>query len=260
MSELLVHFPWMHPKLAGPTPPQGVHWFDPGVDLPGEHVRWRPVTLPYSNVQVRRLVREFLQFANLFPKPSDIQAYQAAGIHNFYTDTTMDLVSQLTAGSAVAKPESQNLLRQAQLTLALAFFREEAFLDIHTQKARFEHAQDGFVQALGLNLEDDAPLAAQTDPLLFPRAHTELPWKDLLLHFLAFLPPGTNLFISDPGVLQEFMASELKFSPCTQGDLDLLCCDLDEAAIQQLCGPHLALASGLRVVTTIQPLTHENRL
>ena len=33
MSDMVVHFPWLHPKLGHGPLPEGVVFFDPGVDL-----------------------------------------------------------------------------------------------------------------------------------------------------------------------------------------------------------------------------------
>lgn len=251
MADLVVHFPWMHPVLAGSDLPQWVQWFDPGVPLSGVHPRWRPPTLPCTDEQVRRMVREFLQFAELFPKPADIQTYQAVGISDFYTDTTMDIVSQLTGGSADSRSAPGDYLRQAQVTLALAFFREEVFLGMQAQKIHFEQARDGFARALGLDLEDTLPFPAEPDEALFPRAHTELSWKNQLPYYLAFLPAGAALFISDPGVVQEVEACELEFVPCTVNDWELRCCNLNTAKVERLCGAQLELASDIRILANL---------
>lgn len=100
MNEMAVHFPWLHPKLGRGPLPEGAVFFDPGVDLSSEFVRWRPADLPCSPAEVRAMLRSYMEFGERFPRTSDMQAYQAAGLDNFYTDTTMDIKSQLTGQSS----------------------------------------------------------------------------------------------------------------------------------------------------------------
>lgn len=252
MAEKLVHFPWLHPKLGQGALPDGVVFFDPGVDMTTDRARWRPAELPCSPAEVRGLLRSFMEFGERFPRTSDMKAYQAAGLENFYTDTTMDIRSQLT-GAQRPEPEAEDPLRQAQLLLAMALYREEQFVAMCEQEGRFEAARDVFAAVLGLDDEESFAELGVPDEALFPRACVELPWKPLLPALLRFLPPGARLFVSDPDVVRELAALDLVFSPCGQ-DSDQMCCLLDEDGLARICGSRVALPEPLTIVApSLQP-------
>ncbi len=252
MNEMAVHFPWLHPKLGRGPLPEGAVFFDPGVDLSSEFVRWRPADLPCSPAEVRAMLRSYMEFGERFPRTSDMQAYQAAGLDNFYTDTTMDIKSQLTGQSSPKEVDPADLRRQAQLVLAMALYREEQFIAMREQEGHFESARKGFSEALGLDDEEGFAEIGLSDENFFPRASVELPWRNLLPSLLQFLPLGARLFVSDEEVLRELMALELEFSPCADGPGDLLCCQLDCEALERICGRPVELP--LPVILTARPL------
>jgi hypothetical protein len=193
-----------------------------------------------------------MEFGERFPKSSDMQAYQAAGFDNFYTDTTMDIKSQLTGKDVPKEPTLEDLQRQAQLLLAMALYREEQFVGICEQEGRFEAARDGFAAVLGLDDEESFTQPGVSDEALFPRACVELPWKGLLPSLLLFLPLGTRLFISDEDVVRELVSMDLSFSPC-EGTLDgLVCCVVDGEAAERVCGRRIELPEP--VIFTARPL------
>lgn len=236
MNEMVVHFPWLNPKLGRGPLPDGTVFFDPGVDLPTELIRWRPTDLPCSPAEVRAMLRSYMEFGERFPRSSDMKAYQAAGLDNFYTDTTMDIKSQLTGMDTPKEVDPADLRRQAQLLLAMALYREEQFIAMREQEGRFETARHGFAEVLGLDDEESFAQIGVPDEALFPRAGVELPWKSLLPCLLLFLPPGARLFVSDDEVLCELMALDLDFSPCADDPDTLVCCQLDSAAAERICG------------------------
>jgi hypothetical protein len=252
MNEMVVHFPWLHPKLGRGLLPEGAVFFDPGVDLPTELIRWRPSDLPCSPAEVRAILRSYMEFGERFPRSSDMQAYQAAGLDNFYTDTTMDIKSQLTGMDSPKEVDPADLRRQAQLLLAMALSREEQFVAMREQEGRFETARQGFAEVLGLDDEESFAQIGVPDEALFPRANVELPWKSLLPCLLLFLPPGARLFISDDDVLRELIALELDFSPCADDPGDLVCCRLDREAAERICGRRVDLATP--VILMARPL------
>jgi len=247
MNERVVHFPWLHPKLGHGPLPEGVVFFDPGVDMGTDSSRWRPADLPYSAAEVRALLRSYMEFGERFSRSSDMKAYQAAGLDNFYTDTTMDIKSQLT-GSGPTAPDAADLKRQAQIILAMALSREEQFVAMHEQEDRLASARSGFAEALGLDDEEDFADVSVTDEALFPRACVELPWKGLLPSLLLFLPTGAQLFVSDEDVVRELASLDLEFSPCAQDPDGSICCTLDADGLERLCGVRVDLPAPLTVV------------
>lgn len=256
MTGDLVHFPWLHPKLGHGPLPDGVVFFDPGVAMETDRARWRPDDLPCAPQEVRALLRNFMEFGERFPRVSDMKAYQAAGLENFYTDTTMDIRSQLT-GAAPAEEEPADPKRQAQILLAMALFREEQFVAMREQEGRFEAARDGFAEVLGLDDEESFADLGVPDDAVFPRASAELPWKPLLPALLCFLAPGAQLFVSDPDVLRELVALDFEFSPCGQ-NADMICCPLDADGLERLCGKRVELPEALTIVApSLQPQTSE---
>lgn len=209
--------------------------------MPENPARWRPPTLLCTDLEVRRLVRDYLQFAERFPKTADMQAYRAAGIDNFYTDTTMDILSQLTGGAKPVEAAAEDLLRQAQIVLALALFREEQFLGMHEQEARFEQARDGFAQVLGLDDEEPFAELGVPDEALFPRASVDLPWKGLPSRMLAFLAGGSRVVClrsrRGPGI----RSLRGRFTPC----------DLDADGLERVCGECVKLSHPVRILANL---------
>jgi hypothetical protein len=250
MTAMLVHFPWMHPRLGQGPLPEELVFFDPGVDMDTDRRRWRPESLPCTPSEVRALLRSYMEFGERFPRASDMQAYQAVGLDNFFTDTTLDIKSQLTGGPG---PAAADPPRQAQVLLAMALFREEQFVAMREQEGRFEAAREGFAQVLGLDDEESFTELGVPDEALFPRACAELPWKTLLPSLLCFLPEDARLYVSDEDVVRELAALDLSFSSCGQ-DGGLSCCTLDGEALARVCGVRVALAHPLTLVApTLQP-------
>ncbi len=245
MSDMVVHFPWLHPKLGQAPLPDGVVFFDPGVDMRTDLPRWRPADLPCQPGEVRALLRSYLEFGERFPRTSDMKTYQAAGLDNFFTDTTMDIKSQLTGG---AGPEAVDVRRQAQLVLALALYGEEQFVAMHEQEGRFDAAREGFAKVLGLDDEEEFADMGVPDEALFPRACADLPWKGLLPHLLHFLPRDARLFVSDEDVVRELASLDLEFSPCGQDADGLVCCLLDAGGLERLCGVRLDLSAPVTIM------------
>lgn len=245
----LVHFPWLHPSLGQGPLPEGLVFFDPGVDLPDNAPRWRPDDLPLTVQELRRTVREYMQFAERFPKTSDMSTYQAAGLDNFYTDTTMDIMSQLTGEKRQTEPSLQDRRRQAQLVLALALSREEQFVDISAQEGRFASAKSRFADVLGLDDEESFAELGIPDEDLFARASADLPWKSVLVPMMTLLPEDCVLFVSDSDVVRELEACELSFEDCFLTDEPMRCCRLDAEAAERLCGVPAAPSGSLTIMT-----------
>jgi hypothetical protein len=254
MNGLIVHFPWLHPKLARGPLPEGIVFFDPGLAVDGDGRRWRSPDLPCDNREVRALLHDYLQFAERFPRSSDMRAYHAAGLDNFFTDTTMDIRSQLTGGPAAAEPEPSDLRRKAQILLAMTLFREDQYVGICEQEGRFENARDGLQQILGVDDEETFAEPGGADPTLFPRAAAELPWRDVLMSLLPFLPADVMLFVSDGDVLRELRSLGLEFGPCPDKAGELICSQLGADEAERICGVRPDIDSPLTIAA--YPLNH----
>lgn len=236
---MMVHFPWLHPGLAHGPLPEGVVLFDPGLALDSEFPRWRPDNLPLNEAELRRLVREYVDFAKGLTRPSDLRPYDAAGLEDFYTDTAMDIRSQLQKGPVTKGQPEEDRRRKAQLVLALALSREEQFVALHEQEDRLEHARGKFAASLGLEDEETFSDQGIPDALIFPRAGSELPWKGMFGPLLHFVPEGARLFVSDPDVARELLALGLPRETCRVGTEDFVCLrvclrDLDLAGDEDL--------------------------
>lgn len=246
---IMVHYPWLHPKLAllDGVP---AALFDPGVAVETPLPRWRPQNLPLTNDEVRRLVREYLQFGERFAKPEDMGFFQVNGLEDFYSGTGLEFRSQLLAENDEALVDEDDVRRrQAQLVLALALFREEQYVALREQEIRFDGAREKFVEVLGLDDEEVfAELGAPTDDALFPRASVDLPWRALLEPLLCFLSDDASLYISDSDVLAEMQACGLSFSPCDIDGAAYVCCKLDENALILLTGKRIAARDSVRLV------------
>jgi len=234
VSEIAVYFPWLHPELENQPLPHGVVFFDPGMAVATHAHRWKPEDLPLTDAEVRAYVQSYLEFAQRFPKSTDMQAYQAIGFHDFYTDTIMDIRSQLTGEPQHTKPTQDDLRRQAQLLLALALEREKQITGMDEQKTRFEDAQARFAQVLGL--EDalgDADIVTKT---IHSHLGSAWPWQDLLRSFLYLLPQDMPLFVTDQDVIEAFLALDIVFTPCTFAAHDELWCAQVAAPVLERIG------------------------
>jgi hypothetical protein len=250
MAEHMVHFPWLHPKLAQGPMPEGVVFFDPGVDMHTERRRWRPEDLPCSPGEVRGLLRSYMEFGERFPRASDMQAYKAMGLENFYTDTTMEIRSQLQGGVPAA-PANSDQRRQAQLLLAMALYREEQFVAMREQEGPYDAAREGFAEVLGLDDEESCELGVPVEASS-PGPAQNYPGSPCFPPCCA-LPADSRLFVSDADVLRELVSLDFEFSPCGQ-DGDLQCCRLDEEGLERLCGIRANLSGTLTIVApSLQP-------
>ncbi len=245
MNDRLIHFPWLHPKLAHGPLPGNVAFLDPGVRMDTESARWQPPDLPCTHGEVRTTLHNYMQFAERFPRASDMHAYHAIGFENFYTDTALDITSQLLGAGKAAVPDAMDVKRQAQLLLAMALFREEQFVEMYEQELKFESARDGFADVLGLDDEESFAEMGVADAALFPRASVDLPWKGLLPHFLVFLPADAPLFVSNEDVVRELIAMDLTFTPCGNDSDGMICCRLDASDVERIGGRSVTLAAPL---------------
>lgn len=245
----LIHYPWLHPKLARLEGLPEVNFFDPGVDMQTDASRWRPEDLPLSNLEVRRLLHNYLQFGEQFAKAEDMGFFKVKGMDNFYADTGLEFRSQLMGGDDAAKSEDPLARKkQAQLVLALALFREEQYVAMREQETRFTGAREKFAEVLGLDDEEVfAEIAAPTDDAIFPRASVDLSWRELLEPLLCFLPPDACLFISDSDIHAELQALGLTFQSCDIDGATYVCCDLDDIGLALLCGKQLAVTGSVRL-------------
>ncbi|NLY41785.1 MAG: hypothetical protein GX055_09220 [Desulfovibrionales bacterium] len=230
MTAQIFSFPWLHPLML--ACPEDVSWLDPGVDMQGQFPRYRPQDLPFSSAEVRRLLHEYQQFGDRFAKPADMRTYQAVGLENFYSDTSMDILSQLRSGSAHEQTDPQEQRKQAQLVLAMALLREEHFIAMREQNERFVQARAGFADVLGLDEVETFVDQGVTDEHIVPRAHIDLPWKRSVPSLLLLLPAQAELFVADPDIVRELRACGVEFSPVGSGRARGL---LDVAHISQLC-------------------------
>lgn len=203
---MMVHFPWLHPGLIHGPLPEGVVLFDPGVELVSEFPRWRPENLPLSGTCARRLASEYVDFARGLSRASDLRPYETAGLEDFYTDTGMDIRSRLREKAASEAPSADDRRRRAQIVLTLALYREEQFAALRGQEDRLARARGDFAASLGLEDGDAFADQGAADALIFPRAGSDLPWRDMLGPLLCLVPEGTRFFVSDPDVAGELLS------------------------------------------------------
>lgn len=226
MAEMAICFPWLDPQLSSTDLPSGVVFFDPGMQLKTQAPRWSPEDLPLSPDQVRAYVRSYWEFGQRFPKVSDLQAYQAQGLEDFYTDSSMDIRAQLL-GAVDEQPNFEDLQRQGQLVLALALMHQGQMVALGQEKERLQQAQASFSQALGLDADDPEPLLSEES----------LPWESwpvLLSSLLRLLPPGLPLFVDDQAIVQELLSMDLSFTSKMFAAEELLCTTLDARALTLL--------------------------
>lgn len=248
---LVVHFPWLHPHLVPAGVPEWVCCLDPGWPVATERPRWRPESLPFSDADVRRVLREYVRFGEGFAKISDMKAYQTGGFNDFYTDTTMDIASRLTGGGDMGEDLLTARLRQAQLMLAMALYREEQFVAILDQKNTFSNAHRKFSEVLGMDEEETFARLDIAEDRVFSRPGLELSWREVLGSMLPFLPENGVVYVADPDVLEECKACDLEFAPCVVHGTDCLCCWVDVAVAAKIAGVQLEMAHPLRVVSPV---------
>lgn len=231
MSDIAVCFPWLHPLMESHLP-EGVVFFNPGVQMNTQAPRWSPDNLPLTTSEVRAYLRNYQEFAQRFPRPTDMQAYQAIGLQDFYTDTTMDIRSQLMGGPENKEPTLEDWRRQAQLVLALALEREAQVVAIDAEKNHFEDARASFAQVLGL---EDVPGGPDLSPAsLAVEVEASWPWQPLLSALLRLLPEDMPIFIAKTEVLEAFLALGIVFTSCTLGQTELVCAKVDAATLKRI--------------------------
>ncbi len=242
-----MYFPWLHPALVPSGLPVPCAVLDPGIAVQGYDVpRWRP-QWPYTDDQIRRIIAEFLRQASEAARPADLAARIAAGAEDFYTDTALDIRSQLTGGAPVQDPE-QGRLRQIQVLLALEFTREEAVVDLIAEQTRLAQARHQWKASLGVDADDLMSLEVPEVDVVRPAQ--ELDWRQVLWAMDAVVPGQIPFVVADAAVAAQWREAGV---PWTMGEHGRFVCHLDDAVVRALGVAFRGSPSGRMVVMMTQP-------
>lgn len=243
-----IHFPWLHPAFVPSELPEQCAVLDPGIAVQGYDVipRWRP-QWSYTDDQIRRVVAEYLRQASEAARPADVAVRVVGGVEDFYTDTTLDIRSQLLGGVSSQDPELERL-RQIQVLLALELFREEAVVELLKQQARLACAQQGWKESLGVEADDLMSLEMPEVDLVRPGQ--ELDWRPLVWAMDQVVPAQIAFLMTDAAVGAQWREAGVAW---VLGGHGRLVCHLDDTVVRALGVTLRSSPSGRMVVMMTQP-------
>lgn len=220
-----VYFPRLHPELA-PDLPDGVVFLDPGLEPAsqdgGEAGRLRPASLPVGEAEARMYLTQALNFGEMFKSKGEIAHYGVAGLEDFYTGSTMSVLSDLSDKDKGVRPDTETpLRRKAQALLILNAAVESRILEIRNIDAQLKAQLEKFETSLGLDEDNEtlpglsmmsmseaaAPIGAESFEEL------RLPWKLLLEAYFTLLDPAIPLLTADPDLIECWQEDGLTLAP-----------------------------------------------
>ncbi|MES9995052.1 hypothetical protein [Desulfovibrio aminophilus] len=201
---MFVFFPTMHAELLPDDVLPGVLLLDPGYDDAESEGRLRPAGLPLEPATARALVRDSVNFGEQFQAPGDLAAYGLIEALNRNDEGSAAIQSELSRRmrGLPGTPESDPFPAQAQMTLLLAWFYEERFLEMQRLEQGLAVSWEAFGRGLGLDPEEDETGEAELDRALSGLTaplvgRPQYPWRVLLEAVALFLPEGAVLVTSE---------------------------------------------------------------
>lgn len=202
---MLVFFPTMHAELLPGGAPSGVLLLDPGYEDAGPEGGLRPSGLPLDPATARALVRDSVRFGEQFQAPGDLAAY---GLTEALKEAGEGSASSIQAELArrmsglPGAPQGDPVPAQAQMTLLLAWFYEERFLEMQRLEQGLAASWEAFGRGLGLEPEEEGTGEAELDRALTGLTapvvgRPQYPWRVLLEAAAFFLPEGALLITSE---------------------------------------------------------------
>jgi hypothetical protein len=176
-------------------------------------------------------------------RPSDVAAYLAVGVENFYADTAMEIRSQLRDRAQCVSAEEKHW-RQAQILLALELVRESALVDMARQELRLREVQRHFQEGLGVEADD----------LLFPQGDWNLKgepldWRPLFGAMDGVVPAQIPFVVSDPAVVGVWLDSGI---PLERDSGGLGWCVVDDEGLRALEVVPFGSVSGRKVALILE--------
>ncbi|MDY0305481.1 MAG: hypothetical protein RBR18_03515 [Desulfovibrionaceae bacterium] len=237
---MFVFFPTMHAELLPDGVLPGVLLLDPGYDDAASEGRLRPAGLPLEPAAARALVRDSVNFGEQFQAPGDLAAYGLTEALNRNDEGSAAIQSELSRRmrGLPATQESDPFPAQAQMTLLLAWFYEERFLEMQRLEQGLAASWEAFGRGLGLEPEEEGTGEAELDRALTGMTapvvgRPQYPWRVLLEAAAFFLPEGALLVTGEAEPASTWAEAGLAAAP------------LDAAAHPALAG----LPAGTRVVS-----------
>jgi hypothetical protein len=180
-------------------------------------------------------------------RPADLAALVAAGPEDFYTDTTLDIRSQLTGGAPVHDPEAERL-RRIQVLLALELTREEALVELRAQQVRLARAQQKWKESLGVEADDLMSLEMPEVDLV--SSAQELDWQPLVWAMDQVVPAQIPFVVTDAAVAAQWREAGVSW---IRGEHGRFVCHLDDTVVRALGRAFRGSPSGRVVVMMTQP-------
>ena len=204
MSDILIHFPYMHKEFVLSGLQDRALFLNPGLDIKDNDNYFLPESLVLSAQEARSYLNECLRFGEQFKKPSDMAYFGLKGFEDFYADTTLAIKSELLGLKEQKKSDQRFLeLKRAQMLLLLRYALEERLIELGQIDEKLKKSWQKFEEVLGVEKDDEDILARATfqahsmcstgsSPM---NVEADQGWEKLLHPFALFLPENGKLMV-----------------------------------------------------------------
>lgn len=220
-EELVLAFPWLHPELAGKNVPGEISFLSPaGEDPRNRKGPWPghvPAHFPLEPADAAARVRDFIRLGHHLGQ-EQLTHFKARGMEDFYSETSMDIRSQLTGGVPEREPETEARLK-AQLVLVLGHELEKNLLDYVSLDNEYASGLKRMGEILGSDAEEEdletlgPSLATGTaGPEQSPDFLPSVPWR-IVLEAMLVSVPSAAFYVQEPWILEEWKEMGLPLEP-----------------------------------------------
>ena len=204
MSDILIHFPYMHKELVCSCLLDKALFFNPGLDIQDSEGYFLPSNLILNPREARNYLNECLRFGEQFKKPSDMAYFGLKGFEDFYSDTGLAIKSELLGFKEEKKEDEHFLeLKKAQMHLLLRYAFEERIIELNQIDEKLKRSWQKFEEVLGVEKDDENLLAQATFQAHSMCSTGSTPiaegddqgWEKLLHPFGLFLPENAKIMV-----------------------------------------------------------------
>ncbi len=222
-TDVVVHFPVMHPELWLGAPAAGGVFLDPGLGPEGSD-RLRPANLPLDGKAAAKALGDALSMGDHIKRPADLALHLAPQEDRSRerAESTRQLTREIMrraeggapAAEAVAPPpEGEQVLVRAQMALLLAWGAEEDRIEQQQLRRRLSEGFQGLDLGLsGPEGEGDGEDGLERSVIDTGKAVSNLAlfddeepldWETVLSAMLPFLPEGAVLAVQDATIVRD---------------------------------------------------------
>lgn len=215
---LILHCPGMHFETVSPDPAPGVLCLDPGLNRDEDRI-FTPRNLPLDQRAAWSWLSQAMGFGGQFARPGDISAVNAAGVEDFYQETSHSIRKRIAAYDDTENHEdaAPNPELAAQMTLLLGYRAERELLDVHGMGKSLLDTWRRFRGSLGLSDEDEEEAgfagipAEQRLDAIDSGLEDLIPWKPVMEAFLVLAPGDAVLFVDRSDIVREWLEEGIVF-------------------------------------------------